>query len=573
MLKHSDAIDKIFVGVVESNVDPYRLGRIKVRVQTIYDTIPLEDIPYATPFKSTDGKSFNVPAVGKVVSVVFDNGNIYMPVYHYAENYNKNLQNKLDSLSDDDYPDFVAFSFDHKIQNYIDSKGYRLDYYYNQLHIDEESVNIRLKDNTSMLNLGSSDSNQEAVLGTNFFKWFDKFMNKLLIPTSMIDSMGSAIVKPEIDFLIQEYITLRPTMASMHVKLPENNSIEKVKRDVETVVKTNDPELLVNKQSPFDVGKTNTQNSDILSEDVKKNIEDKNDKEQSKLNKAQPTDLVFTEERDYHMDYTDPDPNAKLYKKSDSGEIVETSYNDILLNDNDFKSDVLDDTTVDNVTDTYGDEDNVVNDDNYGSYAIGSDSDATSVSDYNKPKIIVPPSVSKTDSNGNKVADTVPIYKSGKLTGNEPYIMLQGKKIVKSYYEPLMQMIESAKKDGVSLRLNEAYREIDEQLFLRRKNEKEDFTENELMVNASSNYKPLTAKPGSSIHHRGAAFDFQTAQGRNKAYAWLVKNAIKFGFVRTVKSETWHWEYQPWTYTGKSKGQYTFVSKTDSSWMGISTNN
>ena len=496
-----------------------------------------------------------------------------MPVYHYAENYNKNLQNKLDSLSDDDYPDFVAFSFDHKIQNYIDSKGYRLDYYYNQLHIDEESVNIRLKDNTSMLNLGSSDSNQEAVLGTNFFKWFDKFMNKLLIPTSMIDSMGSAIVKPEIDFLIQEYITLRPTMASMHVKLPENNSIEKVKRDVETVVKTNDTELLVNKQSPFDVGKTNTQNSDILSEDVKKNIEDKNDKEQSKLNKAQPTDLVFTEERDYHMDYTDPDPNAKLYKKSDSGEIVETSYNDILLNDNVFKSDVLDDTTVDNVTDTYGDEDNVVNDDNYGSYAIGSDSDATSVSDYNKPKIIVPPSVSKTDSNGNKVADTVPIYKSGKLTGNEPYIMLQGKKIVKSYYEPLMQMIESAKKDGVSPRLNEAYREIDEQLFLRRKNEKEDFTENELMVNASSNYKPLTAKPGSSIHHRGAAFDFQTAQGRNKAYAWLVKNAIKFGFVRTVKSETWHWEYQPWTYTGKSKGQYTFVSKTDSSWMGISTNN
>ena len=52
----AETIDKIYVGIVESNVDPYRLGRVKVRVLTVYDNIPLEDIPYATPFKSTDGK-------------------------------------------------------------------------------------------------------------------------------------------------------------------------------------------------------------------------------------------------------------------------------------------------------------------------------------------------------------------------------------------------------------------------------------------------------------------------------------------------------------------------------------
>ena len=67
----AETIDKIYVGIVESNVDPYRLGRVKVRVLTVYDNIPLEDVPYATPFKSTDGRTFNIPAIGKIVSVVF----------------------------------------------------------------------------------------------------------------------------------------------------------------------------------------------------------------------------------------------------------------------------------------------------------------------------------------------------------------------------------------------------------------------------------------------------------------------------------------------------------------------
>jgi Gpi18-like mannosyltransferase len=45
-----------------------------------------------------------------------------------------------------------------------------------------------------------------------------------------------------------------------------------------------------------------------------------------------------------------------------------------------------------------------------------------------------------------------------------------------------------------------------------------------------------------------------------KNYQWLVKNSWKFGFLRTVKSEEWHFEY--WPELAK-KGPYAKLSKTN----------
>ena len=564
----AETIDKIYVGIVESNVDPYRLGRVKVRVLTVYDNIPLEDIPYATPFKSTDGRTFNIPTIGKIVSVVFDNGNIYMPVYHYSENYNINLQKKLDSLNDEEYQNFIAFSYDHRCQHFIDKNGYRLDFLYNQIHIDEESINIRLKDNMNTLNLGSRDSNQDAVLGTNFFGWFDRFMEQMLIPTSMVDSNGSPIQKPEIDLLIQEYKQIKDTFISKHVKLPDNNAIEQVKRDLNTIAETHDTEVKVNKQSPFEPNKQNTFNSNILNESVKQEIQTINDTEQEKLNKAQPSNLVNIEQRDFDEDWTTPRTDIEL----ETVDGTKTNYEEVKKNDSEFNNDAFSNNSVSNVNDTYGNDGTIIDDDNYGMYAVDTQS-RNSSSNYNKPKVTTPKSITKTDENGNVVEDKVPIYVKGKLQGYEPYVMEQGKKIVKNYYEPLKQMLEAAKNDGVIIKLSEAYREYDEQLLLRKKHAKEDFTEVEYKTNSSNNYNPQTAIPGRSIHHMGAAFDFYVGLGRNKSYEWLDKNAIKFGFVRTLPKEVWHWEYQPWTYTGKrANDAYAFVGKNDASWMGISMN-
>ena len=64
--------NKLYVGIVEDNKDPKHLGRVKVRVQTIFDNIPTADIPWAMPYKDVNGNSFNMPEIGKVVGIIFN---------------------------------------------------------------------------------------------------------------------------------------------------------------------------------------------------------------------------------------------------------------------------------------------------------------------------------------------------------------------------------------------------------------------------------------------------------------------------------------------------------------------
>ena len=82
--------NKTYVGVVQQNDDPKKLGRVKVRVLGIFDKMELKDIPWATPWKDLNGNGFNVPEVGKLVTVVFDSANEYKPEYIYADYYNIN---------------------------------------------------------------------------------------------------------------------------------------------------------------------------------------------------------------------------------------------------------------------------------------------------------------------------------------------------------------------------------------------------------------------------------------------------------------------------------------------------
>lgn len=67
----------------------------------------------------------------------------------------------------------------------------------------------------------------------------------------------------------------------------------------------------------------------------------------------------------------------------------------------------------------------------------------------------------------------------------------------------------------------------------------------------SGSCSPKTAKPGNSKHGSGIAIDFNTGSRTGKIkspldpklYSWMVKNSFRFGFVRTVASEEWHFEY------------------------------
>jgi LAS superfamily LD-carboxypeptidase LdcB len=79
---------------------------------------------------------------------------------------------------------------------------------------------------------------------------------------------------------------------------------------------------------------------------------------------------------------------------------------------------------------------------------------------------------------------------------------------------------------------------------------------------SSAGYNAATAPPGHSNHGSGIAADFNTGGRKNfsplkeQNYIWLAKNAHKYGFVRTVSSEEWHFEYRP---DVSAQGPYAIV--------------
>lgn len=227
----ADLSRKLFMGIVEDNQDPTKEGRVRVRVQSLYNFLKVEDIPWAQPFMDLAGKEFKIPAIGKIVNVLYLCNDLYAPYYIYSEKYNINLQKKLNELSDEEYVKFVALLFDERTQIYAMNDELTIDHVFNKMTISKWGINLELKDNKQILNLGSRDADQEAVLGTHWFDWFDKFVNKLLEPTSLIGNLGGPIVKAELDQLLTEYQQIRKTFVSNHVKIVDNNEVSMLERD------------------------------------------------------------------------------------------------------------------------------------------------------------------------------------------------------------------------------------------------------------------------------------------------------------------------------------------------------
>lgn len=231
--------NKIFIGVVEKNDDPKRLGRVKVRIPLYYDEIDTDSIPWARPWKDLNGNEFSAPDVGKIVSVVFDQGNPYMPEYIFSEHYNTNLEKKLKELSNSDYPSFKAVLFDHSTQIYrSESEGLKIDHEYSNINLRKNgNININLKDNSTKLNLGSPDPDQRVVLGDNFMKWMDQFIEALVVPGSgyLTSVPGAPVgVAGPLAEAYTSYQSLRQSkFLSKHVRVPENDKIKEQRRSYE----------------------------------------------------------------------------------------------------------------------------------------------------------------------------------------------------------------------------------------------------------------------------------------------------------------------------------------------------
>jgi predicted chitinase/LAS superfamily LD-carboxypeptidase LdcB len=156
-------------------------------------------------------------------------------------------------------------------------------------------------------------------------------------------------------------------------------------------------------------------------------------------------------------------------------------------------------------------------------------------------------------------------------------IVIDGAAVDEKVGVAFLKMQEAARKDGVKISINSGFRpafgpnfkgktskgksvNITTQETLRRDksrwvtSERAKFTNDEdfIFKARSSAYNPQTAPPGASNHGNGIALDLNSGSRvslkkvlNNKIYEWLVRNSWKFGFVRAVKTEEWHFEYRP----------------------------
>jgi hypothetical protein len=100
-----------------------------------------------------------------------------------------------------------------------------------------------------------------------------------------------------------------------------------------------------------------------------------------------------------------------------------------------------------------------------------------------------------------------------------------GKPVAKATGHAFLKMQKAAHEAGVRLSLTSGFRTMAEQKRLYN-----------CYRTKSCNNGNLAAKPGYSNHQNGLALDVSTS-------TWLARNASRFGFVRTVKKEAWHYEY------------------------------
>lgn len=142
-------------------------------------------------------------------------------------------------------------------------------------------------------------------------------------------------------------------------------------------------------------------------------------------------------------------------------------------------------------------------------------------------------------------------------------------KIVGKY----LDMKQAASNDGVILRINSGFRSPYDNINTQ--------SNDGVRVRATSQdelYKKwkagvpgynLAAPPGKSKHGNGISLDLNTGSRRKgtlneNVYSWLVKNSWNYGFVRSVRSEEWHFDYLPNLIKTRQKGPYTRLAGNES---------
>ena len=150
-----------WLGTVIDIDDPKKIGRIKVRVFGKFDSLADEHIPWAYPAlnnsagSASGGGQFSVPKLNSIVSINFDNGNVYHPEYYF----NQRISNALKDEIKDSYANAHALIYDTTTNGYLkvfftEAKGLMLDYKETQINIrPDKSILIQTASRKSVIEI------------------------------------------------------------------------------------------------------------------------------------------------------------------------------------------------------------------------------------------------------------------------------------------------------------------------------------------------------------------------------------------------------------------------------------
>lgn len=128
--------------------------------------------------------------------------------------------------------------------------------------------------------------------------------------------------------------------------------------------------------------------------------------------------------------------------------------------------------------------------------------------------------------------DRQDLYRSGTKIGTATEFVEfdNGQMVIKEVAGYLRAMIDAAAANGVTIWTTSGFRT---------------FAKQEQLVREKglASQGGLAAAAGYSNHQNGIAVDFDVVRDNGKPYEWLVLNAWKYGFIRAVVRERWHWEY------------------------------
>jgi len=169
--------------------------------------------------------------------------------------------------------------FDHKTQIYVnDEEGLKLDHKFNNINIIEDGINLNLKDNYTKLNLGDAESDQQAILGTNFMNWFDELVSNLIGEKGgpYLGNLGAPVVpNPEFIRLMLKYRAIRdPKFLSNNVYITSNFKISTVSNEASE--RPNDAKLGDNYKSTSKLSSP-AESTDIVDSDYTPKIDPNND--------------------------------------------------------------------------------------------------------------------------------------------------------------------------------------------------------------------------------------------------------------------------------------------------------